>query len=276
MMIFSLPSASPKARRNRSPHGGLRVRWGNRALFIMLALSGCAHPRLGSVGAGRTLVFVGAHPDDEGLAGPVLSRACAERGARCVTVSLTRGEKGCSPGGPCGEELAGIRTAEHAAYAAHMGAKSVVLDYADGTEGPALSGSPEAVLAGWSAKRDARAELRALIAREKPDVVVTLEPTHGFYGHPDHRAAALLVTGLQKELGFALYYVLNRYASVFQQNLDPLPATETLDASERSAKLGMTYREHALEGAKLYKSQHFFEQVSRATEAATWARIAAW
>ena len=61
----------------------------------------------------RVLLAVFAHPDDEGVIGPVLARYARE-GVRVYLAIATRGEKGALPhsGIPAGERLAKVRHEE--------------------------------------------------------------------------------------------------------------------------------------------------------------------
>src|SRR5437764_2760441 len=60
-----------------------------------------------------SVLWVAAHPDDEVLVAPVLSRLCVDEGLRCSFLVLTRGEHGeCLLPGGCKPDLATVRTAE--------------------------------------------------------------------------------------------------------------------------------------------------------------------
>lgn len=232
---------------------------------------------LADVRGGSSIIFIGAHPDDEILVGPLLARACRDYGNRCVMVSLSKGERGCKPDWPCGKALAAVRTLEYETFASLMGAQAVIADYEDSTQGGRYSpGSPDRVIADWSRQGDVRDFVRSVIAAHDPDIVITLEPTNGMTGHPDHKAVSKLVS--EAVLGEAdakprrLYYALNRYASLFGQRLDPLPATDVIDAAEISAKLGTSYKQYFLEALKVYVSQDVYGSVSHVTETSTWLR----
>ncbi|MDA0632006.1 PIG-L family deacetylase [Nonomuraea sp. MCN248] len=163
-----------------------------------------------------TLMAVHAHPDDECLStGGVLARYAAE-GVRTVLVTCTNGEQGDGPGGvKPGEpghdaaEVARLRLAELRASADHLGIEHVE-----------LLGYRDSGMAGWSTNdhpdafanvplESAAARLSELMARYRPQVVVTYDETGGSgYGHPDHVQAhrvALAATDLS-DIPDKLYY----------------------------------------------------------------------
>ena len=137
-----------------------------------------------SAWAGRRLLVVVAHPDDETFGcGSVIAHAAAA-GAHVTVCCATRGEAGqLAPGCELGSStLAETRTRELHRAAAALGADDVVLlDFIDsdmvGVAGPGtLAGAP------FDAVVDAVA---TVVIRVDPDVVVTLDPA-GVDGHRDH------------------------------------------------------------------------------------------
>ena len=147
--------------------------------------------------AGRTLVAVFAHPDDEALAcGGTLARA-ADAGARVVLVCASRGELGSvsDPALVPDGDVAAARTAELAASAGVLGAAEVVqLDHGDGC-------------LRWADRLEA--DLAAVLARERPDAVITFD-ADGLYWHADHIGVHERTTSAVEALGArapALYYV---------------------------------------------------------------------
>lgn len=139
-----------------------------------------------------SVLWVGAHPDDEVLAAPLLARLCLDEGLRCSFLVLTRGEKGpCLLPGGCRPDLAAVRSAEMANAARLFGANLILWSLPDAGSGQdgsagawdAASGSHEALLI----------SLRRVLSRTRPDVVLTFDPRHGSTCHPDHRAAGSLV-----------------------------------------------------------------------------------
>ncbi len=138
-------------------------------------------------GAGRTLLAVHAHPDDESLStGGILARYSAE-GVRTVLVVCTGGEVGeiSDPTLARPENLAEVRRAELAEATRLLGVSRVIeLGYRDS----GMMGSPENAHPASFRQADlqeATGRLVAIMRQERPQVIVTYDPT-GMYGHPDH------------------------------------------------------------------------------------------
>jgi N-acetyl-1-D-myo-inositol-2-amino-2-deoxy-alpha-D-glucopyranoside deacetylase len=122
--------------------------------------------------AGRSLLGVFAHPDDESLACGGLLAWCADLGCEVSLLCVTRGEHG--PGSGSARDLGATRVSELQAAARALGAQNVVvLGYEDGML-PFLD--PEPV----------ESDIRGAIERFSPDVVVTFDED-GLYWHPDHQ-----------------------------------------------------------------------------------------
>ena len=132
-----------------------------------------------------------AHPDDESFGlGSLLAGAVA-RGARVVLLCATRGEAGedNTGAGRTGDELGAVRERELRDAAAALGVAEVeVLGFADsGWDGPA----PKNALI--SADEALVTAVRHALARHRPQVVVTMDPT-GSDGHRDHAAIGAATT----------------------------------------------------------------------------------
>jgi LmbE family N-acetylglucosaminyl deacetylase len=174
--------------------------------------------------AGKTILWVGAHPDDETLVGAAIVRSCQELGNDCRFTLLTHGGGGsCYLIGGCKPDLATVRTNEMTEAAACYGG---ALDWGDFTNYPAKEHeSPDEVIAAWQAVGDPTLKIARSIREFRPDAVVTFHPSNGFTGHVEHRAAASLVApaiemaaddsididGLAAYRPEALLRVLNRY-----------------------------------------------------------------
>ena len=160
---------------------------------LLILLAGCAaRPGRGTASNAprhsRTLMAVFAHPDDETLVAPVLSRY-ARDGARVVLVIATDGRRGAAEwtGVPAGDSLAAVRANE-----ARCSARAL------GIEPPILLGFPDAGLsdfAPWPGKRLDTLAVRidSIIRVVRPDAVITWGPDGG-YGHADHRLTGQAVT----------------------------------------------------------------------------------
>jgi LmbE family N-acetylglucosaminyl deacetylase len=125
--------------------------------------------------AGRTVLAIFAHPDDESLAcGGTLARL-ADAGARVVLFCATRGERG-GPTGPVRDDaLAMVRVQELRCAAATLGiADVIVMDHPDGE-------------LGWERVPEFQAQIVATVRRFTPCAVITFG-ADGLYWHKDHIA----------------------------------------------------------------------------------------
>ena len=153
--------------------------------------------------AGRTVLGIFAHPDDESLAcGGTLARL-ADAGARVVVMCASQGEAGslCDPSlVPDGESLACVRVRELNDAAAILGVSEVViLDHPDGD-------------LRWSRVAEFHAEIVHAIERYRPDAVITFAED-GLYWHLDHIGVHERTYTAVLSLGAAappLYYVTMR------------------------------------------------------------------
>jgi LmbE family N-acetylglucosaminyl deacetylase len=149
--------------------------------------------------AGRSLLAVFAHPDDESIACGGLLARCARLGARVALLCLTRGEHGPDATGIASTPamLGEVRSRELRAAADQLGvATLVVRDYEDG-------------MLPWVDQAALETDIRRVIRRLGPDVVVTFGDD-GLYGHPDHvtvhERTAAAVAAMRDEAP-ALYFV---------------------------------------------------------------------
>ena len=156
--------------------------------------------------AGRTVLGIFAHPDDESLAcGGTLARL-SDAGARVIVVCASRGEAGSisDPALVPDGDLGGVRARELRDAAAILGvAEVIVLDHPDG----ALR---------WHGVPELHAEILMMIERYRPDAVITFAED-GLYWHLDHIGVhertytALLSLGA---LAPPLYYVTMQHGAM--------------------------------------------------------------
>src|SRR5262249_39216447 len=115
--------------------------------------------------AGRTILAVFAHPDDESLAcGGTLPRA-VHPGARVVLVCASRGERGsiCDAALVPDGNLGRVRTDELRAAAGVLGiGEVIVLDHPDGD-------------LRWADVPELHDEIVATVRRVRPDAVITFD-----------------------------------------------------------------------------------------------------
>lgn len=130
-----------------------------------------------------TLLYIGAHPDDEGSAGGCLAKYAAQ-GARVFVACATRGDSPDAQiknNAATRETLAEVRSQELRAACSALGAQPpFFLGYQDG--------QVDKVYVEEAARAVAR-----LIREVRADVVITHGPEGG-YGHPDHIAVSAFVT----------------------------------------------------------------------------------
>jgi LmbE family N-acetylglucosaminyl deacetylase len=129
---------------------------------------------------GKTILVVGAHPDDNDFgAGATVARA-ARQGAEVIYLLATTGQKGSSDETMTPEKLSPIRKKEQEEAASVLGVREVhFLDYVDGELVPDIRLKEYVV---------------QFIRRYRPDIVFTMDPSFfyfkdlGFVNHSDHRA----------------------------------------------------------------------------------------
>ncbi len=151
--------------------------------------------------AGRCLLLVHAHPDDESIfTGATMAKYAAE-GARIALVTCTLGERGgIQSNYQAADEIeqmstdlesllalmAKLRARELDAACAELG----VTDhwYLGGPgrwrdSGCSVGDDPRSFV--WAVLDEAAADLATLVRQIQPQVIVTYD-SNGFYGHPDH------------------------------------------------------------------------------------------
>jgi N-acetylglucosamine malate deacetylase 2 len=149
--------------------------------------------------AGRTILAIFAHPDDESLAcGGTLARA-AEAGARVVLICATRGESGSTsdPALVPHGDLGRVRVDELRAAAAVLRISDLIIgDHPDGN-------------LRWADVPELHAEIVVALRRFRPDAVITFGED-GLYWHFDHIGVHERTFTALRSLGPdipALYYV---------------------------------------------------------------------
>lgn len=137
----------------------------------------------------KTLIFVGAHPDDETfIAGATLAHYAA-KGVKVYYICGTRGEVGqANPKKMKGyKSVSQLRSAELKYAAEVLGLTDVFyLDYRDsGMAGWKDNKHPNALIS--APLYEVTGRIVAIFRRLKPDVVITFDPVGGSH-HPDHIA----------------------------------------------------------------------------------------
>jgi LmbE family N-acetylglucosaminyl deacetylase len=159
----------------------------------------------------RPILAVFAHPDDERVIGPLLSKLARE-GRETHLVIATDGSKGVRDFAqiPAGPELAAARTKEANCAAKRLGVRQLH-----------LLGLPDGGLASFEVLGKLRSGLAAIIDSLKPAVIITFGPEGGT-GHPDHRLVGDVTTQIvQSDARYANIDLL--YASLPTERLRTAP-----------------------------------------------------
>ena len=231
---------------------------------------------------GARVMFVGAHPDDETFAGPLLARA-SDFGPVLI-VCFTRGEGGKDVFSGLERAELGVERMKEMDRAAYvLQADVVFLGFENGFENDITnprSGAetPSHAIKRWrSSGRDPVGEVVKVIRSYRPDVIITFDPEQGFTGHREHRAVSMVVTeafrrsddvysfpeqfrqGLKVWPTPALYYTINQYPDEIKKGLkaiDPEKLTELVPGKELSRRRKSTYLSIALDAWSKHTTQY--------------------
>lgn len=161
--------------------------------------------------AKQPIVAIFAHPDDERVIGPLLSRLARE-GRETHLVIATDGAKGVRDFAriPAGPELAALRVKEANCAATRLGVRQLH-----------LIGLPDAGLSSFDALGKLRTAVIAILDSIKPAAIITFGPEGGT-GHPDHRLVGDVVTQVvQADARYMTVDLL--YASLPSERLKTAP-----------------------------------------------------
>jgi len=185
----------------------------NKLAFIAVALA-TLPPLSAQAQVGPPIVAIFAHPDDERVIGPLLSKLARE-GRETHLVIATDGSKGVRDFAhiPAGAELAAARTKEAQCAANRLGVRQLH-----------ILGLPDGGLASFEVLGKLRSGLAAIIDSLKPAAIITFGPEGGT-GHPDHRLVGDVVTQIIE--GDARYANVDLlYASLPTERLRTAPPAE--------------------------------------------------
>lgn len=166
----------------------------------------------------KSVLWVGAHPDDEGYVASLLLDACNLHGAACTFLVVTDGGKGnCKLGtGACGTADSGgappgsvgaFRVAEMQSVAASYHGTLIELALEDTASATVVGDAQNWNQTYSHVPNDASIALiqqkfADVLTTVKPDVVLTFDPRHGVYCHPDHRAVGALTLSAAQQVAF--------------------------------------------------------------------------
>lgn len=184
------------------------------ALALSLLLPGLTHAEeapkfsgpLAEMMAGKRVLLVSAHPDDEGLFAPLLAEVCRFNGATChLVVAAEANSPGCII--PLKlhdlEMCSSMRRYETAASAANLNASHEFYGWRDVLL-PWNDAGLDRNIDEWARDVGSRARLVQRISKTleefKPDFLLGFDPRHGTTCHPNHRAIVLLALEALKQL----------------------------------------------------------------------------
>lgn len=211
------------------------------------------------------VMWVGAHPDDESLAGPVLARACIGLGRPCLMAVMNAGSGGeCLRREGCEPDLGTVRAGELVNVAHALGAELVHWRYYNAPLPMSSFPSRQELATKWKEQGDPAARIEALIRRFKPTVLLTFDPNHGFTGHPEHQLTSRFATEAVRRASKGpdghrvehVYQLLNQYW--FFKMIgggDPGPVTEVFDAHVSCGPKNRMCLDVALAITKAHRSQ---------------------
>ena len=183
-------------------------------ISLAIAALAAAAPLPARAQSKQPILAVFAHPDDERVIGPLLSRLARE-GRETHLVIATDGSQGVRDFAhiPAGAELAAARAKEAQCAADRLGVKKLhIIGLLDGG------------LASFEALGKLRSTLAAIVDSVKPAAIITFGPEGGT-GHPDHRLVGDVMT--QVVQGDARYAGIDLlYASLPSERLKTAPPAE--------------------------------------------------
>jgi LmbE family N-acetylglucosaminyl deacetylase len=180
-------------------------------LVVAAVAIGTAIPLSAQTQASRPILAVFAHPDDERVIGPLLSKLARE-GRETHLVIATDGAKGIRDFAhiPAGPQLAAARTKEATCAASRLGVRRLH-----------LLGLPDGGLASFGVLGRLRTALASIIDSVKPVAIITFGPEGGT-GHPDHRLVGDVVSQIiESDARYANVDLL--YASLPTERLRTAP-----------------------------------------------------
>ncbi len=211
------------------------------------------------VGHTKRALMIAAHPDDEDT--ELLTVLVRGQGAEAAYLSVSRGEGGQNLIGPeLGEELGLIRTEELLSARALDGGRQYFTRAFDF----GFSKNIEETSRFWPRDSVLKDVVR-IVRRFQPQIIIATFSGTPRDGHGQHQMAgwaaqeAFTVSGdptrfpeLQREEGLAPWTPSKLYRSA---RFDPTGASVTLDGGVLDADIGQSYRQIAMRGRSLHRSQ---------------------
>ncbi|NUO63511.1 MAG: PIG-L family deacetylase [Gemmatimonadaceae bacterium] len=184
------------------------------SISLAVAALAAAAPLPARAQSKQPILAVFAHPDDERVIGPLLSRLARE-GRETHLVIATDGSQGVRDFAhiAAGAPLAAARAKEAQCAADRLGVRKLH-----------MLGLPDGGLASFDTLGMLRSALAAIVDSLKPAAIITFGPEGGT-GHPDHRLVGDVVTQvIQGDARYAKVDLL--YASLPTERLKTAPPAE--------------------------------------------------
>lgn len=187
------------------------------ALASSLLMIGSAHAidnpsssgPLAEMMAGKRVLLVSAHPDDEGLFAPLMAEVCRFNGATChMVVAADAKSPGCILTIKLDDldKCSALRRMETKASAANLNATHEFYGWRDALA-PWNDAGLDRNISEWATEAGGREKLVARISETltnfKPDFLLAFDPRHGTTCHPNHRAIVLLTLEALEKLPVA-------------------------------------------------------------------------
>lgn len=241
---------------------------GVAAALLAVALSACASlPRDegGTIDAAleapeARVLWVGAHPDDEALVGPILARACRGLGRPCRMLVLTHGDGGeCLRWPNCNPSLAAVRGEELREVARRFHADLEHHSYWNAPLPWASFPRREEIAARWIAQGDPTEVVARTIDALKPTVLLTFDADRGFTGHPEHQLASRFAMAGAAKAEWKVphvYQVVNHFwITRMLGTADPNQPSEWFDTHVECGAPGRTCLDVALRISHAHRTQ---------------------
>ena len=233
----------------------------------------------------EVLVFVGAHPDDETMIGPVLAYA-ADRCKMVAVICLTKGESGWNlDKEDLTRTLAEVRNAEFERCQKVLKTRPIMLSYTNGLtrahpKGLAVLDLVDAAVKRWKSKaagKESSMDIYERWTKERGDpkdailkllkelgatIVITMDPLVGCTRHPEHvtvsEATSRAMDEYRKKIKpEAVFYYLWRTPEPPLDSTFEIPKEcEVLPAKDFPKDGGKDYIEIGETGYECYKSQY--------------------
>ena len=218
-------------------------------LILLFALSLHAQPEVPVEDwKGKTVMFIGAHPDDDALAHGTLAML-RDNGNKVVVVIITSGNVGTKDPNVSMNQLARIRRDEELGALSELGISAehyINLGYTDG-------------MLELENKKEVIEKLVRLIRTYKPEVVIAFDPGKGKvrWHKADHRAASLLAVDACRAAEWPLLY----QGQIIHEGLDFHQVSEYLlidgfDEDYNTFVDATDYKEQKLNASMHYVSQY--------------------